>query len=103
MGYPFFGGVDDDVVLYREFFKGEGSSFYVASYKALAVVIVKGLAHPDRTVCMFLREDLRHHVVGNEFLFVEQRENPLSKGLIKSRDINLWEPCEYVTLPVAVG
>ena len=42
MDYPFFGGVYDDVVLYRELFKGEGSSFDVASYKALAVVVVKG-------------------------------------------------------------
>ena len=52
---------------------------------------------------MVLREDLRHNVVGNEFLFVQQRKNPLSKGLIKSTNINFWEPCEYATLPVAIG
>jgi len=52
---------------------------------------------------MLLREDLRHNVVGNEFLFVEQSENPLSKGLIKTSDINLWEPCEYAILPVTIG
>ena len=38
---------------------------------------------------MILRQDLYHNVVGNEFLFVERCQDPLSKGLIKSRDINL--------------
>jgi hypothetical protein len=52
---------------------------------------------------MFLREDLRHNVVGNESLFVQQSKNPLSKGLINRSDINLREPCEYVTPPVAIG
>jgi len=47
MGYSFFGGVADDVVLYRELFKGEGSSFDVASYKALAVVSITSI---ERTI-----------------------------------------------------
>lgn len=52
---------------------------------------------------MIMRQDLYHNIVGNEFLFVERCQDPPSKGLIKSSDINLWEPCEYVPLPVAVG
>jgi hypothetical protein len=50
---------------------------------------VKGLTHLYRAACMLLREDLRYNVVGNEFLFMQQSKNPLSKGLIKSSDINL--------------
>jgi hypothetical protein len=34
---------------------------------------------------------------------VEQSEKALSKWVIKHIDINLWEPYEYVILPVAIG
>jgi len=46
---------------------------------------------------------LRHNVIGNEFLFVQQSKNPFSKGLIKSSDINLWKAYEYAILPVPIG
>ena len=103
MSGPVFSFICDDVVLYRELFKREGSALDVACQELVAFFVMKGVPHPDAKAFVVLGEYLCHVIISDKLLFMELGEHPLSKGLLYYVDSYLREPGEHTVIPVAVS
>ena len=102
MGYPFFGGVDHYVVLNRELFRGEGSSFNVVSYKALVFVVVKGCAHPylKSLYGLEIKSVMESGLPDPRKLYISVQDDPIQRRGFRFTLFVVLEPF-LLTLPCA--